>query len=536
MRAVVVLAVMVGALIVATPARAGTYDVWGCRLPDGAPAPTDGWKPIPTVSSPPLVDSCGSNGSLQLHLAAEAVGYWEDSSWRFRAPAGTTLDNVTLQRAAAISGDREFHLYREFTDNAWPPARTNIEKCITWFDPCTSVGDLLNPASPSNTLERDALGGAIGLSATLECHPRAGQYCPAVGSPWNGTVAIWRSRIGLEDLLPPSFTAPLGGPLLSAEPVSGAQFLTFAAADRGGGVQSIGLAIDGLEHGWRAVDPADNSCRPPYVRVVPCPLAVQPTFAVDTTQISNGSHTLRLLIQDVAGNQTQSDPFTVVVANSRRPNGVPASRSARIQAWFKSSRAHRTVAIVGYGRRRTVVGSLRAPGGKGIAGALVDVTARPTRAGARARLLGTVATNEAGRFQFLVPRGPSRQVHIAYRAFMEDRSEAASANLALNVRAGIRFSVSPARVRNGSVATFAGKLLGGPSRFGTQVSIYAIGGRRRIPVETVSADRRGRFHYRYRFRSIAGRVVFRFQAVAKPQPNYPYARGASASVVVRGRP
>ena len=59
------------------------------------------------------------------------------------------------------------------------------------------------------------------------------------------------------------------------------------------------------------------------------------------------------------------------------------------------------------------------------------------------------------------------------------------------------------------------------------MTIYALGGRRAIPVETVPADRRGRFRYRYRFRSIAGPTRFSFRAVVKRQPNYPYARGTS---------
>jgi hypothetical protein len=86
------------------------------------------------------------------------------------------------------------------------------------------------------------------------------------------------------------------------------------------------------------------------------------------------------------------------------------------------------------------------------------------------------------------------------------------------------------------VATFSGRLLGGPGQLGTQVTIYALGGRRAIPVETVPADRRGRFRYRYRFTSIGGPTRFSFQAVVKAQPNYPYARGASKRVSVRARP
>jgi hypothetical protein len=125
---------------------------------------------------------------------------------------------------------------------------------------------------------------------------------------------------------------------------------------------------------------------------------------------------------------------------------------------------------------------------------------------------------------------------VAYRAYTHDDAEAASATLTLNVRAAVRLTVNPRRVRNGTLATFSGRLLGGPGRLGTQVTIYALGRRRAIPVETVSADRRGRFRYRYRFGAIGGPTRFRFQAVVKPQPGYPYARGASPAVDVAARP
>jgi hypothetical protein len=135
-----------------------------------------------------------------------------------------------------------------------------------------------------------------------------------------------------------------------------------------------------------------------------------------------------------------------------------------------------------------------------------------------------------------VPRGSSRQIRVGYRAYTLDDADAAAAELTLNVRAPVTLTVSPRRVRNGRVATFSGRLLQGPGQLGTQVTIYALGGRRAIPVETVPADRRGRFRYRYRFTSISGRTTFRFQAVVKTQPNYPYARGGSRRVSVKARP
>ena len=78
--------------------------------------------------------------------------------------------------------------------------------------------------------------------------------------------------------------------------------------------------------------------------------------------------------------------------------------------------------------------------------------------------------------------------------------------------------------------------ISGCRKCGTQVTSYALAGRRDIPVEPVPADRRGQSSYRYRFGSIARSTRFRFKAVVKAQPNYPYAPGASPTVSVRARP
>ena len=70
------------------------------------------------------------------------------------------------------------------------------------------------------------------------------------------------------------------------------------------------------------------------------------------------------------------------------------------------------------------------------------------------------------------------------------------------------------------------------------VTIYArsSGRRSRIPVETVRADSRGRYSYTYRFGSITGPTVYRFQARVPKQTGFPYLEGASRRVTVHGRP
>jgi hypothetical protein len=512
-------------------ARAGTYDVWGCRLANGVPAPVDGWQAM----GPGTWNACAGGGPLENWLDNAAdVGYWAEYGWRFLAPPDTTIDNFDLQRAVAVSGDRQYHLYRDFTrPPAWPPARSDVEKCITWWDPCSRLGDL----SRGSSFSAASLGGAIGLSLLLDCQPRDGQVCPRAVFPDNGVIRIWSARIGLLDAIAPTITAAPSGSLLdSAARASGIEVIRFGATDRGGGLQTIGLLVDGEPRAVQLIDPGNVSCRPPYVALVPCPLSSQPTLAIDTREIANGTHSVRAFVTDVAGNQTQSDPVTVTIRNGGQPNGNNASPAATLRAWFKSNRAHRTAKTVGYNRSTTVEGRLTTADRKPIGAAILDVTSQVDRPGSEPISLGTVATDAEGRFAIPLPRGSSRELHLAYRAHTFDEQEAASATLTLDVRAGVRLEVSPRRVRNGTKATFSGRLLGGPGRFGTQVTIYALTAKRAIPVETVPADQRGRFRYRYRFSAISGRGGFRFQAVVKSQPTYPYALGRSPAVTVRARP
>ena len=108
----------------------------------------------------------------------------------------------------------------------------------------------------------------------------------------------------------------------------------------------------------------------------------------------------------------------------------------------------------------------------------------------------------------------------------------------MHVRAGVSLKASPGRVRNGTVLTFSGRVLGERGTRRAVVTIYALtrGPRPRIPVETFRASASGRFTYRYRFRSIPGPVVYRFEARVLKQTGFPYVEGASRPVAVHGRP
>jgi hypothetical protein len=186
---------------------------------------------------------------------------------------------------------------------------------------------------------------------------------------------------------------------------------------------------------------------------------------------------------------------------------------------------------------RTVDGRLTDASGQPIAGAVLDVASKVERPGARSRSVGTVATRADGRFSYRLKRGASRRLSFAYKAYTLDPAPVSTATVTLGVRAGLRLELRPRSVRNGEKVGFRGRLLGGPGRVGTRVSIDVIvpDARRRVPIGNVRADAKGRFRFAYRFRRTLVKARYRFQARLVAQPGYPY-RGATSrrvSVVVR---
>jgi len=171
-----------------------------------------------------------------------------------------------------------------------------------------------------------------------------------------------------------------------------------------------------------------------------------------------------------------------------------------------------------------------------VSDAVLDIVSAAARPGASTRTIGQIATDANGRFRFLPRSGTSRKLTVRYRAFHLDDAPSAAATLTLSVRAGVTLSVTPRRVSSRGTIRFSGRLRGGPGRAGTQVVIYALGGRRtRIPVTTVRANAMGRFRYRYRFSNSSPGVTYRFQATMHSQRSYPYATGNSRPATVRIR-
>lgn len=533
--------VLVALTLAPAPAHAASYDVWACTLPNGQSAAADGWTPERAGENSITANWCSSDDKAFAALRAEiyaSTGTGTHADWVFTAPPESLITSYTLWRWArtAQSGDayQDYYLTEDLPRTTASPFL--IEWCGRYLQ-CSGYGTSGGSHfQAANRVDRSGLQ-VRRIYASLLCAARsAGSRCQ--GSFDGARVWIFSARVALTDFDVPRFTKTPSGSLMAIDaPLEGEQTVSFDTADRGGGVERVGVVVDGRAVLSQSAAPHAARCRRPFTTPRPCPAATSNTIVFDTAQLPNGVHTVQASVTDAAGNETRSDPVTVTTRNGSRPNGRGASRFVKLSAWLRSRRkTRRATAVVPFGAVRTAEGRLTDSTGSPIAGATLDVTARVQRPGAAETRAGTVTTNSQGRFRYRIARGASRTLRFEYKAYTLDPAPVSSAAVSLGVRAGIRLRLKPRRLRNGQRIRFLGRLKGGPARKGTRVTIDVLvpDARRRVPIGNVKADAKGRFRFAYRFRRTLVKARYRFQARLVPQPGYPY-RGATSgrvSVVV----
>jgi hypothetical protein len=390
---------------------------------------------------------------------------------------------------------------------------------------------------PANRVVRSDVD-AKRLILRMECRGSSAQPSPTTCGPADppGGFGVARARITLRDSQPPVLGGPQG-PLAKAGAVlEGVQAITVTASDEGGGVERLGVLVDGRSAMDETLERDAPSCRTPYFKVVPCASSTTRTLAFDTASVPNGHHAIQIAAYDAAGNRTLSPAVVLTTRNGAVPNGLNASRLANLVASFRSrGRPATERATVDFGGRRVIRGRLTDADDRPIAGARLEVTAQTLRRGTRPRREAIVRTRRDGTFRYLPRPGPSRILRVGYRAFSLDEGPSAVASLKLKVRAGIRLRVRPRKTTSRGRIRFSGRLLGGPGRGGVQVTLYAVGrvGRSRVPVAVLRTGNRGRFRFEYRFVRTFAPFTYWFQARLGSQRTYPYAAASSNRVTVR---
>jgi hypothetical protein len=139
-------------------------------------------------------------------------------------------------------------------------------------------------------------------------------------------------KVRLTDISAPTITISPPSP---TTPVHGTVQIPYTALDRGSGITTALLlhdfvrGVSGIFIDDEDRDSNENKCVQPYLLMVPCKPAVSSSFSLDTTNLSDGPHTLTAVDADAGGAEGESDHLTILVhnrpTNTKRPalGGTP---------------------------------------------------------------------------------------------------------------------------------------------------------------------------------------------------------------------
>lgn len=550
---VLVLALSVAAIVAPVKAVAGSYHVYSCALPNGRPAPTEGWSGSITGPFMGPVNTCAEGGSLAALIdGSPSQPVDAAATWTFTAPGFATIKEAVLWRSfsadSIAEGSAESLGWIAAPNDSYDSADV-IDQCVT--QGCGAKGEPTSRFSPANKVVVPAanLNGASHIYVTAACGGGQGGSCPAVSSPYMADTQLLAANITLEDDSPPSASA-VGGSLLSAQILNGPQTLLVTASDPGPGVYQVIFEIEGKPVASSVLNSNNGRCEnvggtsngtPAFLYLQPCPAQVNSVdVPFDPSVAPEGPHDLTVLVSDAAGNTTTILDHQVIVDNSGAYttlltrgacNGMSCDDHAQlIQTSKQPASFTRHLGNSGL----TLTGRLLDHTGAPIKGAVLQLLYEPSAAGAAIRALASVSTDENGMWAFKVPGGPSRLLRMAYYSHVKDTTPAAQLDYHERVDAAVVLH-APSHARLGRAVVFRGRLLGGfIPHGGEQVQIEILYAGRWRTIEVLNTDKHGRFAYRYIFAIGAG-SSYRFRASVRYSPAYPFLGSHSQPVRVRVR-
>ena len=259
---------------------------------------------------------------------------------------------------------------------------------------------------------------------------------------------------------------------------------------------------------------------------------------VPSDDLKSGVYELRAWAVDRAGNTgttvSREDGSAMVLT-------LPLKRPVSVSLRHLGRKAKAKRITVSGSKTATLTGRVRYSGGPGIAGARLSVEQRFASGSRRGLIRRRVVCDGTGRFVFRLRRGPSRSIRVTYGG-TDLTARAVSRKLGLSVHGGISLRLSPGVLRNGGRTTMRGSVASRGAILpagGKLVAIqyYDPARSRWRPVEVLRADRKGRFRYSYRFRTITSAQRILFRAVSLPEAGWPYLPSTSrpGSVIVYPR-
>ena len=252
---------------------------------------------------------------------------------------------------------------------------------------------------------------------------------------------------------------------------------------------------------------------------------------VPSDDLPPGAYELNARVTDRAGNEATGNGST-----SGQPMilTLPLKQPTEIAATIGKGRKSLTVK---YGPAQFIDGRLTSGGS-----ALINQPVRIVetfRAGSKqSSVTRELRSDGDGRFRLGLTPGPSREITVQFDGTRK-LSRSRSADLSLNVKGKVGFRIKPRKVFNGGVIRMTGRVgfRGAlPPARGKLVAIQYLDPSRGKwrPVEVLRTNRRGKFRFTYRFRTISSAQKIRFRASVLQEAGWPYLPSTSKprSVIV----
>jgi hypothetical protein len=304
------------AALAAQGASAGTYTVRPCETathpglaiandPDNPPPPTKPTDPFPFR----FRDVCGtSDMDGKANAIFQISGEQGGTDMRLGAPDGTSIARVDLTRV-------------------WSGESNDGLSSIEWLA-IAADGAQLDRIDNLSGVNNVAPVSYVNPGTSLDFHLRCVIVLCLNADSLN--VGLQDVSVTLDDSLAPSISS-FGAP---GDPVRGTADLPLLAHDRGGGVFSYSILVDGNTNTVVHVDPTGD-CEVPFTLLAPCSRDLDTTASLDTTalqpdggQLADGLHTVQVMVTDAAGNATISDPVAIELHNAPELAAAPSISGA----------------------------------------------------------------------------------------------------------------------------------------------------------------------------------------------------------------
>ena len=559
---------LLGVCLALTPssAAANSYHDFLCEIPygpnAGSSAPTEDMSFSTTGSFSQGSANCtGPNGEIMTRMdgAVTHSANGEGETARFTAPTGLSIAGFTLWRYEQIGNTQAYGPPVTGIEYGNAGSHTSVDACA-WIDGCSTNGSQTSRLSSANEVSASNLGGMTYIQWFAVCADTGGT-CPT--GP-DTEEDLYAADIDLVNETPPT-VSDVSGPLVSGVTLTGKQAVSFNASDGQSGVYGSSLVVNGTTRVSQILDTNGGACQSlnlttdgqrSFDHAKPCVSSLSAGLSLDTSLLAPGQHSLQLIVEDAAGNQTIAYNGTIMIAGppsagaTASPggaigpgsplalrgaaNGTNASDQAKLTArWAGTAKELRTSR---YRQVDRVTGRLTTATGQPIPGAMLDVSATAADQGAKAASLASVRTGPTGAWTLTLPKGVSSStVRFGYRSHVNDTIPAATASLTLRVHAGVELRIAPRTTSVGHTISFSGTLHGAPiPPGGKQLVLEASSAGEWIEFRTITTDAKGRFHASYRFK-FPGPITYRFRVLSRHEADFPFMAGTSNVVAVHER-